>query len=1291
MATILLSAAGAALGAGFGGTVLGLSGAVIGRAVGATLGRVIDQKIMGLGSDAVEVGRIDRFRVMGASEGSAIPRVWGRQRVSGQVIWATRFLEHKNRQSSGGKGGARQTTTTYSYTISLAVALCEGEIQRIGRIWADGAEIDPASLNLRLYRGTGDQLPDPRIEAVEGAGMAPAYRGIAYVVIEDMDVGPYGNRVPQLSFEVVRRAVEADDLAENVSGVCLIPGSGEYALATTPVHFSTGVGENVSANVHTVSGKTDFAVSLDQLREELPGCGAVSLVVSWFGSDLRCGDCDVRPKVERHDREGKPMVWRAGGVGRAQALAVPQLDGAPVYGGTPADASVMEAIRAIRAGGQEVTFYPFILMDQMGGNGLADPWSDAADQPVLPWRGRISLSVAPGRQGSPDRTTLAADEVAAFFGTASVTDFTVTAAGVGYDGADEWGYRRFVLHYAALCAAAGGVDSFCIGSEMRGLTQIRGAGDSFPAVDALRQLAADVRTILGPDVKIGYAADWSEYFGYHTGGDVYFHLDPLWTDANIDFIGIDNYMPLSDWREGEAHADAHWRSIYDLDYLTANIAGGEGFDWYYDGEEGAAAQHRLAIEDGSHGEPWIFRPKDILGWWSNQHHERIGGVRAPAPTGWVPGSKPVRFVEYGCAAIDKGTNQPNRFLDPKSSESALPRGSGGRRDDLIQMQYLRAMSGFWRGEANNPVSAIYGEPMVDFGRSHAWAWDARPFPAFPGRDDIWGDTGNYAKGHWLNGRASNQLLSAVVGELAADVPDVDAAGLYALVRGYVVSETATGRAALQPLMQAYSADVVEREGVLKFRLRDGRTDAVIEAGRLAVSDDVSGQVEITRAAEGETPSRLRIGYVEAEGDFEARVAEAAFPGEAAATSSQSDLAVAMTSGEARGVAEGWLAQARIGRDSARFALPPSAGAIGAGDVVELEGARWRIDRLERTDMQLAEAVRVEAGAYRPVAEEAQRTLRQPVIAPVPVAPIYLDLPLLKGDETPHAPHVAVAASPWPGTVAIWHSDQDEGYALNRLVDAGATVGVTENPLVATRTGRWDHGAALRVRVSGGGLSSSSVASVLNGANAAAIGDGANWEVFQFSEAELVAANTYELRRRLRGQAGTDGIMPAVWPVGSTVVFLSDAVPQLDMSSSNRGLARYYRAGVATRGYDDAQVVTSVQAFEGVGLRPYRVAHLRARGQGADLAFFWVRRTRIDGDSWLSAEVPLGEEREAYSVRVRRAGSVVRSVECSAPQWTYTAAMQAADGAAGTITVEVAQLSDRFGAGPFEMLEVTIPS
>jgi hypothetical protein len=578
MATILLSAVGAAIGGTFGGTVLGLSGAVIGRAVGATLGRVIDQRLMGSGSSVVEVGRIDRIRVMGASEGAPIGVVFGRMRVSGQVIWATRFKETvtTTTQDGGGRGkGARPkqkvVTESYSYSVSLAVALCEGQILRVGRIWADGNEISRGRLTMRVYPGSEDQLPDAKIAAVEGAGRAPAYRGIAYVVFEDLPLGDFGNRVPQFSFEVVRPAQGSiarslTDISSSVRAIAMIPGTGEYALATSRVHLDNGPGQLVPVNQHLPSGQTDMAASLEQLREELPQCRSVSLVVSWFGDDLRCANCTVRPKVEQKDTDGT-LPWRAGGITRGEAMEVARVDGRPVYGGTPTDQSVVEAIQAIRAGGQEVMFYPFVLMEQMAGNTLPDPWSGATGQPVLPWRGRITLSTAPGRPGSPDGTAGAAAEVAAFFGTAQAWHFSTNGGTVSYSGPAGWGYRRFVLHYAHLCALAGGVDAFCIGSEMRGLTQARGAGDSFPAVEALRQLAADVRAILGPAAKLSYAADWSEYFGYHDAfGNVQFHLDPLWADPNINFIGIDNYLPVSDWRDGENHADAAWRSIYNLDY-----------------------------------------------------------------------------------------------------------------------------------------------------------------------------------------------------------------------------------------------------------------------------------------------------------------------------------------------------------------------------------------------------------------------------------------------------------------------------------------------------------------------------------------------------------------------------------------------------------------------------------------------------------------------------------------------------------------------------------------------------
>jgi hypothetical protein len=1297
MATILLSAAGAAVGAGFGGTALGLSGAVIGRAIGATVGRVIDQRILGNGSEAVEVGKVERFRLMGASEGAAIPQVWGRVRVAGQVIWSSRFLETATR-SGGSKGVSRSTKTTqYSYSVSLAIALCEGKISRVGRIWADGNEIEPERLNLRVYEGSETQLADPKIEAVEGAGNAPSYRGTAYVVIEDLDLSSYGNRIPQLSFEVIRPARGA--LAANfagldqvIPGVCMIPGTGEYALATTPVHYAYGVGVNRSANVHSMTGKTDMSASLDALSGELPNATGASLVVSWFGDDLRCGSCAIQPKVEQADHDGVPMSWTVSGLARTQAALVPRVDQNPVYGGTPADASVTEAITALNAAGKAVTFYPFILMEQLTGNGLPNPWNGSLDQPELPWRGRITLNQAPGQAGSADRSAAAASEVAAFFGTAAPSDFAAVGQVVNYSGPPEWRYRRFILHYAHLCAAAGGVAAFCIGSEMRGLTQIRGAGDSFPAVAALRTLAQEVKTILGSNTKITYAADWSEYFGYHVDGNVYFHLDDLWADPAIDFIGIDNYMPLSDWRDGETHADAAWGDIYNRDYLRANIAGGEGYDWYYADEVGATVQNRLPISDGAHDEPWVFRAKDIKGWWSSSHHQRIDGVRLAQPTAWIAGSKPIRFTEFGCAAIDKGTNQPNRFLDPKSSESALPRGSNGLRDDLLQLAYYQAMHSYWTDPQHNPAAYLYEGSMVDFGNSLAWAWDARPFPAFPAAATVWSDGGNYDKGHWLNGRSSNVDLSAVLSEICQNA-GLDAAqldGVRGVVRGYSLSEVGTSRSAIQPLLLAYPSDVIEREGILRVQGRKARGATELDPQWFVRGAELDGAVELQRSGSEDMPAHLAVSFIEAEVDFPVTTASAVASDRNSEVISQTELPLLLTVSEARSIAERWLTEAEIARDTIRFVLPKSQLQIGVGDTVKITGQTYRIDRAELSETQLLEGVRMDAQIYQPTELVVPRRTWQEVSSPVPVHPVFLDLPLMTGTEVPYAPHACAIAAPWPGAVAIWSSQTSNGFALNTILERSAIIGVTETPLSAAAVGVWDRGAALRVRIESGNLFSTDEQTVLAGGNLAAIGYGsaANWELFQFTEARLVAPKTYEISMRLRGQLGSDAVMPPQWPVGSTFVFIDTALAQIELPDSARGLERQYRFVAADQGYDDPSAVALTQSFEGIGLRPYAVAHLRAQtAETGDVNIGWLRRTRIGGDSWQSFEVPLSEESEAYVLRIYDGATLKRQEVVSQSAWVYTAALQSADATQGVISVHVAQFSSAFGAGPFRTVEL----
>src|SRR5690606_23281057 len=204
--------------------------------------------------------------------------------------------------------------------------------------------------------------------------------------------------------------------------------------------------------------------------------------------------------------------------------------------------------------------------------------------------------------------------------------------------------------------------------------------------------------------------------------------------------------------------------------------------------------------------------------------------------------------------------------------------------------------------------------------------------------------------------------------------------------------------------------------------------------------------------------------------------------------------------------------------------------------------------------------------------------------------------------------------------------------------APALMGVTLSPLAAAAPGMFDRGPALRIRIKGGPLGPVAQAALFSGANAMAIGDGTpdRWEVLQFAHAEPAGDGEWLIAGRLRGQAGTDAVMPLVWPEGSLVVVLDGAVRQLPLAPSTRGVAHHYRIGPALRAVDDASYRHQEAAFPGVGLRPLSPCHLRVQGR----AVSWVRRTRIGGDGWDGADVPLGEESESYLLRLLRDGSLL---------------------------------------------------
>jgi hypothetical protein len=189
------------------GSFFGPIGASIGWTLGSALGSLLDPK-------KIEGPRLTDRRLHDSSYGQMVTIIAGTMRAAGNVIWIGNngeLVEHKHVE--GGKGGPE--TTTYTYTASFAIGLCEGVMHSITRIWADNTLIwdstgtSPGAIPCTFYPGSSTQLADPRMVSEEGEEVTPAYRGTCYVVFEDMDLAPYGNRIPSLSFEIQEGTIDS--------------------------------------------------------------------------------------------------------------------------------------------------------------------------------------------------------------------------------------------------------------------------------------------------------------------------------------------------------------------------------------------------------------------------------------------------------------------------------------------------------------------------------------------------------------------------------------------------------------------------------------------------------------------------------------------------------------------------------------------------------------------------------------------------------------------------------------------------------------------------------------------------------------------------------------------------------------------------------------------------------------------------------------------------------------------------------------------------------------------------
>ncbi len=692
----------------------------------------------------------------------------------------------------------------------------------------------------------------------------------------------------------------------------------------------------------------------------------------------------------------------------------------------------------------------------------------------------------------------------------------------------------------------------------------------------------------------------------------------------------------------------------------------------------------------------MFRYKDLKSWWKNQHYNRPGGVESGSPTDWVPESKPIWLTELGCPAVDKGANQPNVFPDPKSSASAIPYYSTGARDDLVQRRFLEAVVTFFDpgdpdyASNSNPISSVYGGRMIEEDMTHLWTWDARPYPAFPYLTDVWSDGANWTAGHWLTGRLGSapatDLVKAILGDYEID--DTDVEELDGIVDGYLIDSIISARQALEPLAALLLFEAYESTDAVRFVRRGRKATAAYDDADLA-EDSGRPLISVRRAQETELPAEIAIGFDDPLADFRATIAAARRLVTGSGRTQSTSTSTAMSHGVATGLAEAILQDIWAGRETYGLSLTAKTLALEPADICDVTAdgvsRTLLVTRIEDGLVRRIEARSIEPAILSPPPAEPRVVL--PPTAPVASAPevLFIDLPLLTGDEPPDAPRVAAFAVPWTGPLAIALGTPDTGYVARQAIEQRAVMGELVAPLPAGPVGRWDRANAIDVTLYGGTFASIPEAAVLNGGNAAAIGDGdSGFEVVQFQTATMLDATTWRLEGLLRGQGGTADIAALGHDAGARFVLLDGAVEPLDLSEAESSLALTARCGPAGAVYDPDVFVDIMLTPARRGLTCLPPVHLGAVRDATtgDVTIAWIRQTRIGGDAWEPVEVPLAETSEAYQVEILDGGEPVRTFIVATPSVVYDAADQAADFGSppSELSIRASQVSPTEGPG-----------
>lgn len=539
-------------------------------------------------------------------------------------------------------------------------------------------------------------------------------------------------------------------------------------------------------------------------------------------------------------------------------------------------------------------------------------------------------------------------------------------------------------------------------------------------------------------------------------------------------------------------------------------------------------------------------------------------------------------------------------------------------------------------------------------------------------------------------------LKTIVEEISLDAGleeiEFDASGIQDItIPGYITSGEKTRRSQIEQLQLLYVFDGIEKNGQAVFKQRDFSKVIAVPLEAMGVSEGTSDaeSYTVTRMDERELPARLTVKYLSADKDYQQGVMTAFRQLTQSRNEKTIDAAFVLGDAKAKSLADTRLYEAWVGRTKYEFSLGSAYAHILPGDILELNLASERkalvaVSKISygKPGIIKIQAESTYASTYTVVTRDVDP---EPEVQPAPAATAitvdFLDIPQLPGDvgATEDTMYVAATASVYYGASVFRSNDNGLTYSLNLYRIPLATMGVTSSALGNGPTAFWDYANTLDVVLSSGTLESRQALDVLNGFNAALVGN----EIIQFRTAILIAPNTYRISGLLRGRLGTEQKMSG-HGIGERFVLLSSStLGKLTIPSSDWFQTRLFRVGPATLPMTNSLYQDKQVNCQGRAALPLSPCHVRGvRDDGGNLTISWIRRTRSDGIWKDYVDVPLGEKSEVYEIEVMNGEAVKRTLRTTVSTAYYSASDQIADfgSVQAQVKVRIYQLSETRGRG-----------